>query len=307
MWRPWSKALEILGRLRFPISWRRSLRVGDPDAPDARGTTAWRGYLGSERLFDVWGPHPESPWVPFHCVPLFAALDSLTSRNVGPTPEAAPRDERLLPPSARPGAAAPRWAKGGTWIIVDLPGPACVTAGAWLVGSAGCQPVCTFDNWPHAKGVLRSELVLAELLYWASTVSEERAHLRPDSPPVWICDAERLGGRPGQPGEFDNRYYLDDSILPGPMLLRRAGVSRVVYVTSGLAEIPVLDLEGYFADLLSAGIPVLHVDLSTPDAEPLPLSMPRKRRKMSRKGYRRSGAGGFGSEVPQPSEGGGGG
>jgi hypothetical protein len=305
MWRPWSKPLEVLGRLRLGFSWRRTLRVGDPAAPDARGTAAWRGYLGSERLYDVWGPHPASPWVPFHCVPLFASLDRLRSEDVGPRVAPAEEEDPLLPAAALPGAPAPAWLVPGTWTVVDLPGPASVAAGAWLVTAAGCQPVCTFDNWPHARGLLRTEEVLAELLRWASTVAEARGYLRPDSPPVWICDAERLGGRAALPGEFDNRYFLDDSILPGPELLRRGGVVRVVYLTRGLAEIPVLDLEGYFAELLAAGMPVLHVDLAA-GGEPTPLTSPRKRRRFSRSGFRRSSAGGFGSEVPEPSSGGGG-
>jgi hypothetical protein len=312
MWRQWSRALELLGRIRVPFSQRHRLRVGDPMAADARGGWGWKSFLDSERLYDVWGPHPESPWVPFHCVPLFAALDRFHRPEIGPTPAAENGDvgiaaagpaELRLPAHARPGSPAPEWVTDGTLTVLDLPGPMAVEAAVWLIISAGAQPVCTFDNWPHPKGVLRPERTIAQLLRWATAVAQERASLSPVSPPVWICDSERLGGQPGRPGDFDNRYFLDDSILPGPGLLRRAGIHRLVYASLGLTEVPTIDLEGYLTDLLRAGIAVLHLELGAAEPVPQPFSSPTVARKRPTKGFRRSAAGGFGTEVPEPSSG----
>lgn len=313
MWRPWSRLLEALGRVRFSArsTWRVS--VGDPRAVDARGGSEWRAFLAPEDLFRVWGPLDGSPWEPFHCVPLFAALDRVARGRAGPPSkvelERAASGPDVLPGHARPGAPAPAWATPGTWTIVDLPGPVAVEAGAWLVTAAGCQPVCTFDHWPHPRGVLRAEAILAELLRWASTVGAARGRLVRDAPPVWICDSERLGTRTGSPGEFDNRYFLDDSILPGPGLLGGAGIRRVVYLSAGSGSrtggaapaVPVVDLEAYLSDLLKAGLPVLHVEVSEFSLEPRPFSAPSSPRPPPRSGYRRSAAGGFGTEVPEPS------
>src|SRR3990172_4747699 len=308
----WSRALELLGRLRLPLGVRKKLRVGHPGAPDAQGGRGWRRYLSAERLYDVWGPVAESVWLPFHCVPLFAALDQLTESEVGPAvpPQeavsgVAPPPPSPLPSHARPGAPAPAWITPESWVFLDLPGPRAVEAGAWLVTAAGCQPVCTFDNWPHPDGVLRAEEILADLLRWATTVADARPRLTATSPPLWICDSRRLGMRSGKPGEFDNRYYLDDSILPGPALLKRAGVGRVVYLTLDNPDPPVLDLEGYFAELLTADIPVLHVDLGAADPEPRSLAAPVSPQRPPRSGFHRSAAGGFGTEVPEPSSSGG--
>ncbi len=308
MWRPWSRALELLGRIRLRIpGWRKKLRVGDPRAPDAQGGFGWREYLDPERLYDAWGPVPAGVWMPFHCVPLFAALDSIQRSEIGPSPPPEQHngdpDPRSLHALIRPGMRPPFWLTGDTWTILDLPGPAAVEAAAWLVTAAGCQPVCTFDNWPHERGVLRPEHTLAELLRWATTIAEARPRLHAGSPPLWICDSERLGSRQGTPGEFDNRYFLDDSILPGPGLLKTAGIRKVVYFTIGGEEVPLLDLEAYFAELLTAGIPVLHAELMRPLHEPQPFSAPRTPRRPRESEFRRSGAGGFGMEVPQPSSG----
>jgi hypothetical protein len=305
MWRPWSRPLEWLGRMRLGWTTGTRIRVGDPGSVDARGGSRWQAFRSAERLFDVWAPVPGSPWVPFHALPLFAALDRINDSEIGPTPANAGHGGFALPPHARPGASAPAWAGPGTWIVLDLPGPATVEAAVWLITSAGCQPVCTFDNWPHPKGLLRPEATLAELIRWASTLEDTRELLAADAAPLWICDSERLGARKGKPGEFDNRYFFDDSSAPGPALLRRAGIQSAIYVSAPGQDVPVLDMEGFLTELLAAGFAVAHVDVTDPSLTPRPFVAPAQPRKVP-DDFQRSAAGGFGSEVPQPSSGGGG-
>ncbi|HUP50251.1 MAG TPA: hypothetical protein VNA04_15850 [Thermoanaerobaculia bacterium] len=314
MWQPLSRVLEVLGRIRIRFAglFRQDLTVGDSSAADAEGGQVWRSFLFAERLYDVWGPMPESPWTPFHCIPLFAAVDRVPRGRIGPTPPPGSTaangkspQSAILPDHARPGAAAPAWMSPKVLTILDLPGPACVEAAAWLIAASGCQPVCTFNNWPHAKGLLRPELILAELLRWASTISEARRRLTPASPPLWICASERLGARKGRPGEFDNRYFLEDAVLPGPGLLKAAGIHRVVYLTHDPAPAPVIDLDGYFFDLETAGIPVQIADIMEPALTLRPW-VTRPPRRFSASSFKRSSAGGFGTTVPEPSSGGGG-
>lgn len=307
MSQPWSKPLEWLGRLRFNTStwFKHRLAVGNPDAPDARGTTDWKRFVSGEALYMAWGPDAGSPWEPFHTVPLFAALDRIRPKEVGPAPPPAPGAGAsapgtvVLPEHARPGQKPPPWLDGETWTIVDLPGPASVAVGAWWAEAA--QLVCTFDNWPHPKGVLRPEHTLAALLRYATTVDEARRWRPPGAPPVWLCDRDRLTGSPAHPGQFDNRYYLDDSILPGPALLRSNGIRRIVYVTTG--EPLRLDLEEAFIGFRKDGVGLFTADLRVPGLPLVPYDPPPKARKRPGDPYRRSAAGGFGSEVPEPSSG----
>jgi hypothetical protein len=284
------------------------LAVGVPTALDAKLGDGWRGYLDPARLYDVWGPHSEGPWGPYHSVPLFAALDRLKREDVGPAaPLGSPRRPSAppeLPAHARPGAPAPAWLTPATWTILDLPGARSVEAAAWLVGAAGAQPVSTFDNWPHERGVLKPELALAEFLRWATTLEEARAKIAPEAPPVWICERERLGERPGRPREFDNRYFLDDSVLPGPGVLRRHGIERVVYVVPTAGDEPIADVVDYFGELLLAGIAVYRVGLDAADAPLEAFVSSRGARPLQRAGYHRSAVGGFGTLVPEPSSGG---
>ena len=313
MSRRWSAPLEALGRLGLPrflttAFARRTLSVGDPTATDALGSSGWRAFTEPAPLFDVWGPHPDGPWVPYHCVPLFAALDRMQRDRIGPA--APPGSSRRpssppeLPRHARPGAPAPRWLTPSTWTILDLHGARSVEAAAWLVGASGAQPVATFDNWPHEWGVLKPELALAELLRWATTMHEARPRIEPDAPPLWICERERLGERRGRPREFDNRYFLDDSVLPGPAVLRRHGLERVVYVVPTASDDAIADLEPYFGELLAAGIGVFRVGLDVANARIEPFSSRRHPRRVDRATYRRSAVGGFGTLIPEPSSGG---
>lgn len=309
MWQPLWKILEFIGRMRLPLGRSTRLRVGDVLAPDVFGDRRWRDYLSSEKLFDVWGPVPGSPWEAFHCATLFAAVDSISRQGLlGPTPpgEAALIDAgTAVKPAERFGRppAALGWAGPDCMVVVDLPGPQAVALGARFV-EAGCQPVCTFDHWPHSAGLLKAELVLAELLRQAPRVAEARQRLHPGSPPVWICDAERLGKGPGRPNQFDNRYYLDESLLPGPQLVIRAGIRRVVCVVPGVLELLVRDIEAYLTELRLRGLGTFGAALTDPELQPQPIRPSRSLRQLGLSGYRRSWAGGFGTLIPEPSSGG---
>jgi hypothetical protein len=80
------KMLDALGRLRFPFGPpKAAVTVGRPGATDARGGFDWQRYRTAEALYEVWGPVPGSRWEPYHCVPLFAAVETLRSGEVWPT------------------------------------------------------------------------------------------------------------------------------------------------------------------------------------------------------------------------------
>lgn len=313
MWQPLLRLLERFGAFGVVQSAPLTLEgFGDPQAPDALGGPSWKSFIKAEPLFRVWGPLEGSPWEPYHAVPLFAALDRMKPDLVGPPP-LVEQAEPLLPDHVRPGQPIPDWMTADTLCVVDLPGRAAVQAGAWLVASGAGQPVCTFDHWPHARAVLKPEAILAELLRWAPLIEQSRGKIPQNASPVWLCDALRLGTREGAPGEFDNRYFLDDSILPPPALLLREGIRRVVYVSLGQEtpdgsappvgdHLPLVDLEGWFTDLLLKGISVFHTPVTDPAFGLEAFQAPATRRVFKVSHFRRSAAGGFGTEVPMPSE-----
>ncbi|HUW59709.1 MAG TPA: hypothetical protein VMZ06_01785 [Candidatus Bathyarchaeia archaeon] len=271
---------------------RTRLVVGK-NVPDARGTADWKNFLDARNLARVWGPHPTSPWPPFHCLTLFVALDYLKRDAVGPC-DADPWPIREFHPLP--------WIDASTMLIVDMPGPQSVAFGACLAVT-GCDLVCTFNNWPHLRGVIRPEHTLAALLRYASWLAEKRAAFPTPGPVAWLCDAGRLGTRKGKPGQFDNRYYIEDSIMPGSKFLKAQGITKVVYVTSSLGA-PNADITVHLREYQKDGLQV-ELAIAKDDGAiqpPEPLTLPDK--SFSTLGFFRSSAGGFGAPVPHPSSGG---
>jgi len=284
------------------------MTVGNPSERDSMDSTYWRDYLEPRKLFDVWGPVAGSEWEPYHCVPLFAALKTIQKDRIGPThPEQVRQVEGNghLTNELMRHPLGDNWAEKKAWVILDLPGATSVPVGVRLI-AAGFQPVCTFDHWPHPHGLLKPEIILAQLLRYAAFVSDLRRYLTTASMPLWICDRNRLGTRPGTIKEFDNRYFLDDSILPSADTLRRTGVEQIICMVPGRDDKPREDLCAYFRDLRRENFSAINgVALSDPQLQLFPFPEDVYNIKFKQSGFRRSDAGGFGILIPEPSSSGG--
>jgi hypothetical protein len=190
-----------------------------------------------------------------------------------------------------------------TWLILDGPALTSIALAAQLSCQQLCQTVCTFDNWPHPAGLIKSEVALAGLIRYAPQVARARGLWHKGLPPVWVCDSSRLGVKPGKPRDFDNRYYMDESILPGIELLRQHQVQRVVYATTTVADPPLADMVGYLHLLQKQGLPVFRIGIGSAEAwgmGPIPAGeIPSPT--FSPQGFFRSTAGGFGAPIPEPS------
>ena len=311
MWQPLLTLLEFLTpRGSRTASHDTAFSVGDPDGVDSRLGMGWKRFLASRVLWFAWGPPPDSPWGPFNCVTLFAAVDDVLRDckdcKVGPLADGDVPDFLKVP------AGAPPWANNQTMVLVDLPGPQAVSVAYLLAATAGYQPVCTFDNWPNKDGVLKPERVIGRLLYYADAITDlRRTKIGPKSPPVWMCDADRFRSpRPG-PGGFDNRYLLEERLLPGAQILRGAGITRIVYVdaSEGSQSSGNEDVLLYLDAIATQGIEVRAASTVTAD------------RWRTLEAYQRDpgaavtwstkaldlmrcSAGGFGGFVPHPSSGG---
>jgi hypothetical protein len=305
MWQPLWKMLDALGRLRFALGPAKvSINVGAAGATDARGGSDWRQFRTAEALYDVWGPVPGSRWEPYHCVPLFAALDTLRQGEAWPTGnEEAERIEQRthLDGAATMTPLGGNWAEEGVWVILDLPGVDAVTLAVRFV-LAGFQPVCTFDHWPHPAGLLKPERILAQMLRFAPLLAEARRDRTTHAPPLWICDRERLGTRRGHANEFDNRYFLDDSLLPGTDTLREAGIRHIICVVPEPADPPIEDLAAYLDALRKVGFAEIHgAALNGPELDVFSFPFGRVPKRFKQAGYQRSAAGGFGRLIPEES------
>lgn len=291
--------LKWMAGLRLPLWWgsRLSLSVGELNALDAVGSLEWKKYRSAMALFDAWAPAPGSLWEAYHCPTLFASLDQISAETVGVAPDT------WFPEWLRGSLPLPRWLDSQTWLILDASGLISTAVAAGLADLQLCQPVCTFDNWPHPRGLLKSEVLLAGLIRFAPVVARARRSFHKGLPPVWVCDSQRLGKSPGRPREFDNRYFLDDSILPGHEILRQHGLQRIVYAKPRLSDSVTPDIVAYLESMRKLGLEIWHMGLASEDdwtsgPEPLePVPLPN----FNESGFFRSTAGGFGVPIPEPS------
>jgi hypothetical protein len=131
-------------------------------------------------------------------------------------------------------ALASLWKGTGTGaaLVVDLPGPESVAfaAGAALV----FDPVWTFDNWPHPRGVVPAHLTLAAAAYYQPLFARLRAERAKGAPPMFVLDRSRLLPYTDDASQFDNRYLAR---LPGDHALGPLGVSRVLYVVPTAGDV----------------------------------------------------------------------
>jgi hypothetical protein len=317
------KILDRLGRLKINLHTpaHKGWESLPPPLPtsrlDAQGGLGWKEVYSPKALFEVWGPLRPGPWEYYHTVPLFAALTDLAPSSSGKTEIFAPPSEEELRnisqqvPILGDNFLDEKW--GVDWfgqrlmVIIDLPGVQSVPASVRFI-RAGFQPICTFDNWPHPKGLLKPELILGQLLRYATTVRLLRPGFSPTAPPVLITDNLRLGTMLPSVNDFDNRYFLDDSILPSLEILRREDIRGIVCVLTTPMAVPSGDLCFYFRSLKKSGFrDIYRCDISDPKMSSRPLldtEMPEHFSDAKFK-FAKSNAGGFGRLIPEPSSGGG--
>lgn len=306
--------LQFLERVGTPLSGQTSSPI--LPLPTHRELT-WRDAQRHDVLFQLYGPIAGGPWEPYQCPTLFAALDRLALTLVEVEPAPGYRTHRP--------AGCWSWLEGDAIVLLDLPGATVIEVGAMLVREVGVQLISTFDHWFMAENARRmtqvSEMVdprplLHMMASLAPDVHTHRQAVGPTAPAVWLCDHRRLGNpllRP-EPNTFDNRYFIDDSILPGIPLLKRAGIGRVVYfhmqetVEAGGTPSrvrPSADLGPFLREAHAAGMRLEEVFLMDQETWVTPRPMaPPVVQDFPLKNYSRTDLGGFGKLIPMPSEGG---
>ena len=313
---PWSKLLERLGK---PLGQRASLR--DPD-PSLIRHGLWHEYAAHDLLFQLYGPGRDSAFYPYHCPTLFASIERMRVQ---------PRLTELAPEShlAKPDGAW-EWLDKDCFVILDLPGALSVQMAVRMMAEQGGQPIATFDHWPVAgmqRPFSRASYINMEPLAWppqqpaldvaidSRDVLDVMVTLAPsvhrlrqrnqavDDPALLMCDSRRTAARKPAPGEFDNRYFIDDAMIPSADWLKRQGVGKLVLFGESAQSAPSNDLSLFINECHQAGFRLLNVALNDPAtwAVPLPM-MPPPAVRMAGLSFPKSRIGGFGKRVPVPSE-----
>jgi hypothetical protein len=98
------------------------------------------------------------------------------------------------------------------------------------LAAMGFRPVPLYNAVPSPRGVVALRPIQAALVAGAPRL----ATLVPAAPPVFLVDADRMGGdREIVPGLFDNRSVCRASDFPSPDFLWEAGIRRAVLIQRG--------------------------------------------------------------------------
>ncbi|WP_437728362.1 hypothetical protein [Sorangium sp. So ce861] len=134
-------------------------------------------------------------------------------------------------------------------VIVDLDGPESV---AFAAGAAEAfDPVFTFDNWPHPRGVVKAHQTLAAAAYYQPLFA--RPHPGPRAT-MFVLDRQRLSPYSDDAAQFDNRHVAR---LPSADTLWERGVRYVLYVVP--TEADTTETDDLNDDLVAYRMRQLHV------------------------------------------------
>jgi hypothetical protein len=142
-------------------------------------------------------------------------------------------------------------APDGRAIMIDLPGPEAVAFAAGL--SSRAEPVFTFDNWPHPKGVVPAHRTLAAAAYYDPFLVKRAAARPAKAPPAFVLDDQRLAPYSDSSDRFDNRYVAR---VPNVEALKGLGVKQLLYVRPRASDKELDDLNADLNAYREAGVDV---------------------------------------------------
>jgi hypothetical protein len=247
--------------------------------------------MNGEHLFEIWAPS-ESVWSRWAKPVLFAGTHP---PEPPPSPEVAWLGLEIL-------------ADPITAVIVDLPGPRSVDAGVALARN-GFRPVPLYNTSWHEKPLVDIGPIFHRMIPGAEEL-QRLGPLSPDAPPAFLLDADRLSPkRLPEPGHFDNRWVVFPQDFPSASFLLSRGLHRVLVLREADRPLPE-DLAHVLLRWREAGLELYAQEPAALEAHPLELTRPSRFRHLWYRaltvlGLKRNSAGGFGSVIPMPSQGGG--
>ncbi|MEN6577258.1 MAG: hypothetical protein ABFD90_13015 [Phycisphaerales bacterium] len=259
--------------------------------------------MTGRELYEAWAPAFDE-WSPWVKPVLFAEIDDLAN-DAGPVV--------TLDPS---GLRCRIEARRDTAVVVDLPGPRSLAAGFDLA-KVGYRPVPLYNTTsgrrqkvPPEKCVLPDVATLVRMLS-APLADHVRNTIVGETPPAFLLDSRRLkGGNKPSPGTYDNRWMVFPQDFPSAGFLKSRGIAQAVVVQEGAPPLAD-DLSHVLLRWKQAGIAISRQDADG-DSSPCPVEIQQPSRFRSTMyrvlamvGLRRNSAGGFGSIVPIPGQGGG--
>lgn len=188
-----------------------------------------------------------------------------------------------------------------TALIIDLPGKNGVSEGM-AAARAGFRPVPLYNGvaGPPNASLVDVSGITSAMFSWAKELAQLK--LKPDAPPAFLLDADRMKVRVKLPGKYDNRWCVFPQDMPSALFLEQQGIKRVVVRTELIAN----DLSHILLRYQERGIQILHANGRDPVKEKTVVRPSLFKSLMYRfsvtMGLTRNAAGGFGGPVPEPQQ-----
>jgi hypothetical protein len=187
-----------------------------------------------------------------------------------------------------------------TMIVVDLPGESGVKESLALA-RLGYRPV------PLYNGVNGRSFSVAVKVGEIATALFEGADIlatysiRPDAPPVFMLDSNRMNGAGKLPGTYDNRWCVFPQDMPSAAFLKNAGIRKVIVRSDSIQN----DLSHILLRYQQEGIEIYQCIGGNIGI--VSVVKPSKFKSLSYRfsvilGLTRNSAGGFGAVIPEPTQ-----
>lgn len=242
------------------------LPIGGATTRDSKGGQGWKSYTTAPKILEAVRPK-NGTFAKWQMPTLFQSLEQQSlAVQMKPVSTAATQETynkarglgSLVQGSENPEK---------TLLIVDVQGAHAPAAAAGM--AEWVEPVFKLDNWPHPKGVVKSQETLGSALYYAAELEEKKAKRDAKAPAAIILDSNRLAAYSNPDKQFDNRYFVE---MPSADELKAAGIERVVYVPMNETATESDDLNDAAVEYENASLKVAQVPLASfkkdPDAKP---------------------------------------
>ena len=188
-----------------------------------------------------------------------------------------------------------------TMVIVDLPGKKSVEE-SLAFAKKGYRPVPLYNGTMGSGKMLVDVGKIKAALFYGTDMLKSLA-FSPDSPPVFMLDANRMTGS-RQPGLYDNRWCVFPQDMPSAQYLRSKEIDKIIVRTAYTIQ---ADLERILCEYQKNGIALYAIR----EESKSPKAFTAKKQSFAEElayrfrvvlGLRRNATGGFGGKIPDPYE-----
>ncbi len=187
-----------------------------------------------------------------------------------------------------------------TMIIVDLPKHSGVIESLALA-RLGYRPVPLYNgvSVQYSTHIVKVHEIVSALYKGADDLIT--CNIRPDAPPVFMLDSNRMSGSGKLPGTYDNRWCVFPQDMPSASFLLKEGINKVIVRSEAIQN----DLSHILHRYQEEGIGIYLSNGEEP--KKIPVAKPSKFKSLSYRfkiilGLTRNATGGFGSKIPEATQ-----